>query len=160
MKCQPDFQGKNANTMKKTLTILFLITFSYISSYAQSIKLTDALSILGKDTIGIRAWAKSKEYQSVPSRVSDFMSFIRVTSIGTQELQIAVKGKKINGISWTEHLMYASYIRGDAQLLDGFTMKPQYSSRVLSFENVQKAILLNLFTQEETNQVKIIIGKK
>lgn len=115
---------------------------------------------MGKDTSGVKAWAKSRGYQLKRSQVSDFLHFEYVTSVGVQELDIAVRNRKINGIKWAEHLMYISVLKGDADMLTGFTMKPQVNSKILSFENIQKNLLLNLIIQEDANQIAIVIGQK
>jgi hypothetical protein len=146
--------------MKKILVILTARVFTNPYLQAQSIKIVDALFIMGKDTSGLRAWAKARRYQPKRSQVSDFLHFEYATSVGTQEMDIAVKNRKINAISWAEHLMYISVLKGDADMLNGFTMKPQVNSKVLSFENLQKGLLLNLIIQEEVNQLRLVIGKK
>lgn len=146
--------------MKKILVIFTALVFINTNLKAQSIKIVDALSIMGKDTSGLKAWAKSRGYQSKPSQVSDFLHFVYATSVGTQELDIAVKNRKINAISWAEHLMYISVLKGDADMLNGFIMKPQVNSKVLSFENSQKHLILNLIIKEDANQIMIVIGRK
>lgn len=125
---------------------------------AQVIKIEEGVSMIGKSDVSFIAWIKKKGYSAQRQEVSDMLKFTFQTSLGDQNLLAAIKDHKVSAISWEEHIVYASTLVGDVQMA-GFKMKDAVDSRVLPFENTDKALRLTLIAKEDVNQIQITIGR-
>lgn len=147
--------------MKRIVTILVFFLSLNFSVLGQSItiEIKEALSVIGKDIVSVKTWAKSKGYVSQPAKVSDFLEFKMITQFGDKKLSIGLKNQYVSAISWGEHIVFASNLRVDAELLEGYAMKPQVDSRMLVFESLNDALLISLITQPWINTVMVTVGK-
>lgn len=147
--------------MKKSLFILVL--FSSFLSIAINCKAQSRLTIA--QAIFLIDKAQSSVYDSLAKKNysykgvdAGFEKFERNRSFGYSQLSINFKNKRLNGISWSESVMYASTIMGEV-VNSGFVFDNTSLSTFQVFRNASKGLLITLIDQSSSGYISINVGQ-